>query len=239
MADRPPPRETDVRLAVFDIDGTLVTGRGTEPRFGMHLVARRTLSWRQGISFLGFALRYAPLYGRHVFKKDKAWLTGLTPAEVGDVAGQWVHEVVRNHWFSPCLDRLRSHLAEGDHVALLSGTPDFLAEPIARELGAHRWIGSRCAVRGGRFSSAPPLRHPFGATKVGLALELCTELGLEPDRMVAYGDSLHDAPLLRVAGRAVAVRPDAGLRRIAQREGWEILGDRRAPVGVVASSTVR
>jgi phosphoserine phosphatase len=41
--------------------------------------------------------------------------------------------------------------------------------------------------------------------------------------VAAYGDHRSDEPLLRSALCAVAVNPDAGLERIAKREGWRVV----------------
>ena len=43
------------------------------------------------------------------------------------------------------------------------------------------------------------------------------------DILAAFGDTVADIPLLRAATRAVAVAPDAALRREAHSRGWEIL----------------
>lgn len=226
-------------LAVFDIDGTLVTGRSTERRFFQELLSRGLVSWRQVAAFTLFAGRCWPRYGWQVFKKDKAWLAGLEVAAVNAACERWVRQELPRHWFHPCLARLRAHQAEGDRVVLLSGTPDFIAGAIARVLGVEQAIGSRCATARGLFLARPALRHPFGEVKRDLLLALCREHGLDPADVVAYGDSGHDIPLLAIAGRAVAVRPDATLHRYARRAGWEILGDRRPLIGRIASLPAR
>jgi HAD superfamily hydrolase (TIGR01490 family) len=210
-------------LAVFDIDGTLVTGASTERRLFRALFAAGLLGPRQLRAFAAFAIRHAPEYGRHVFKKDKAYLTGLAVDEVARFVVEWAPGALRSSWFGPAVERLREHRRRGDRVVLLSGTPDFLARVIASELGADDAIGSRCAETGGRYTAAAPLVHPFGAVKVRLLEQLCRDLGASPAEVTAYGDSDHDLPLLWAIGRPVAVRPAAGLARVARRAGWEVI----------------
>ncbi|MBL8223709.1 MAG: HAD-IB family phosphatase [Chromatiales bacterium] len=210
-------------LAVFDIDGTLVTGASTERRLFRAMLAAGLLGPRQLLAFAAFAVRYAPEYGRHVFKKDKAYLSGLAVDEVARFAAHWAPGALRSSWFGPAVERLREHRRRGDRVVLLSGTPDFLARVIAGELGADDAIGSRCAAAGGRYTAAPPLVHPFGGAKCCLVEQLCRELGESPADVAAYGDSDHDLPLLRAVGRPVAVRPAGGLARVARGAGWEII----------------
>jgi len=217
-----------MHLAVFDIDGTLVAGPSTEKRFFLRLLRAGRLGPRQIGAFLWFLARWLPRFRSGVARKNKAYLYKLPVPAVRKLAASWVTVGLREAWFMPCVARLREHLAEGDRVILLSGTPDFIAEAIARELGVSEVIASRCTTRAGRFGAAPPQLHPFGAVKADLVRDLAQRAGLPLDAVVAYGDSFHDLALLESVGRAVAVRPDKRLLERAGREGWEILGERRA-----------
>lgn len=214
-------------VALFDIDGTLVTGPSTEKRLFLALLRQGWLGPAQLRAFVGFAGRHARQFGRHVFKKDKAYLAGLPVAAVEQFTADWVAARCAGWWYAPCVARLRAHQAAGDTVVLLSGAPCFAARALAAQLGVARAEGTRMASTGGRFLAGPPLRHPFADGKVQAALALCAELGVAPAQLVAYGDSVQDIPLLRLAGRAVAVRPDRGLAAAARAAGWEVLGSRR------------
>ena len=135
-------------LAVFDIDGTLVTGPSTEKRFALHLARSGRLGPRQVVAFLAFLLRELPRYGWHVLKKNKAYLSGLGEQDVRDLAAAWVRAALAKAWFEPCLARLRRHREAGDTVVLLSGTPQFVASAIGAALGVDHVIGSDCASPG-------------------------------------------------------------------------------------------
>jgi HAD superfamily phosphoserine phosphatase-like hydrolase len=217
-----------MRLAVFDIDGTLLTGASTERRFYLQLLRRGWQGPRQLLAAAWFLIRWLPVYGRHVFKKNKAYLAWLPQEQVARLAHSWAATALDGTWNRLALDRLRRHQADGDRVLLLSGTPDFLAAAIADQLGVTEYLGSRCELRAGRFGRRPPLRHPFGAEKLKLVRELCARSGLGPADVVAYGDSIHDLDLLAWSGQPVAVRPDAALEAEARSSGWEVLGHRDA-----------
>ncbi len=218
-------------LAIFDIDGTLVTGASTERRFYLRLLRSGNQGPRQVLAATWFPLRWSPVFGTQVFKKNKAYLYKLPVGKVAALAADWACHCLDARGFAPSLERLRWHRERGDCVLLLSGTPQFIAEAIARRVGADAAIGSLCAERDGVFRAAPPLRHPFGAEKLRLAEAWCRAEGHELATAAAYGDSRHDLPLLRSVGRPVAVRPDAELQAVATVAGWEILG-RRSPWSV-------
>lgn len=213
-----------MRLAVFDIDGTLVTGPSTEKRFFLHLLRSGKIGPRQALAFLLFLCRWTPRFGWHVFKKNKAYLAWLRVAEIERLAAEWARASLPAAWFAPCLERLRRHQDQGDLVVLLSGTPDFVAAAIAAQLGVTHAIGSHCIVRAGRFRHDPPASHPFADRKAEIVADLARQHGLALADTVAYGDSIYDLPVFRAVGTAIAVRPDEALAAVAGSEGWETIG---------------
>lgn len=213
-----------MKLVLFDIDGTLVPEHGSEPRFANYLWRNGHLGLRQAGSYAGYTLRYLPRYGRHILQKNKAYLAGLRVDDVQAWAEAFVADSLRPALYPPAAHRLRAHVEAGDHVVLLSGTPDFIAAPLARALRAHGSYGAVCAQAGGVFLAAPPLRHPYGVTKVTAAREIAAATGLSLDDAIAYGDSINDAHLFRAVGDSVVVMPDRRLRAAARGEDWELLG---------------
>lgn len=212
-----------MRLILFDIDGTLVPGRGSEPRFAAYLWRRGRLGLRQLGGYGYCLLRYLPRYRGHILQKNKAYLAGLAAADVRGWAEDFVAADLRPTLYAPAVARLRRHVETGDHVVLLSGTPDFIAAPLARALGAQGSCGALCATADGVFLARPPVRHPYGPDKVTAARGIAAETGLSLDEAIAYGDSINDAPLFRAVGRSVVVMPDRRLRAAARGENWELM----------------
>ncbi len=214
-----------MRLALFDVDGTLLTGPSAERRFIRFLLVKRRIGPRQAVAMAAFALVYAARYGRHVFKKDKAYLTGLRVDDVAALAREFVGAELVPALYAPACERLAEHLSAGDKVVLLTGAPGFLAKPLARHLGVDEICATVCQQSGERFGWRAPLQHPFGAEKDRLALRLAQETGLPLETAFAYADSMHDITLLATVGKPVAVRPDPALRSRAGMLGWEVLGE--------------
>lgn len=213
-----------MRLALFDIDGTLLIGPSSERRFYLQLLRTGNQGPQQLLSGAWFALRWSWRFGRHVFKKDKAYLVGLEVNKIEEMANDWVATALVDDWCRPCVQRLRMHQDAGDRVVLLSGSPDFICRAIAARLGVAEWIGSCCPQKQGYFARGLPPRHPFGAEKLQIASALCACSRIAPADVVAYANSCHDLDLLEWAGTAVAVQPDPDLSAAALARGWEILG---------------
>lgn len=211
-----------MRLVLVDIDGTLVRV-STERRFAIWLIRRRVVGPSQWLAFALFTLRWWPRFGLHTLKKNKAYLRGLEHHSIALLAQQFVSEKIPRLLFAPCVDRVRSHLAAGDKIVLLSGTLDIIAAALAHLLGIDNAIGTRCAVEAGRYTAKPPLLHPFGVAKKEIAEQLSRDFVISSENTVALADSQSDLPLLEMVGTGVAVRPDFRLQRAARSRRWEVI----------------
>jgi HAD superfamily phosphoserine phosphatase-like hydrolase len=224
---------------LVDVDGTLLGGPSSELRFIGYLAVRRRIGWAQLCASAAFTLRWFSRYGRHVFKKNKAYLCGLTVDEVAADGATFVDAVVRPRLRGEILDLIAGHVARGDRVVLLTGTPEFIAEPLGRLLGAHSVCATRCARQDDVYTAEPPLLHPFGDAKVILAREICRAANSPLAEAVAYADSIHDLPLMLQVGRAVAAWPDAALRAIAEKGNWSILPQKTLAAPAAAKQETR
>jgi len=213
-----------VNAAIFDVDGTLLRGpRSSEALFARHLLRIGAIGVRQVASAGWFALVSGPRYGRHMFRKNKAYLAGLAFDEVAALAREFVERELDVLLDRGLLRRMDEHRRAGDVILLLTGTPDFLAGPLAERVDADGWRGARYAVSAGRFVSAPPVSHPLGAEKTAAAAALCAAHGVPIAGATAYADSIDDLALLVQVARPVAVRPDRRLAGEARARSWEII----------------
>jgi HAD superfamily hydrolase (TIGR01490 family) len=211
-----------MRLVIFDLDGTLIHA-SSERLFARYLYEHGCLGWRQALSYALFVLRHGARHRSAVFKKNKAYLAGLPRDRVDELARRFVDERLLGTLYRPALARLESHLACGDAVLLLTGTPDFIAKPLGERLGLSHVVATECAVDDGVLASAPPRLHPFGREKLRSAERFAAERGASLEHAVAYANAREDRFLLARVGVAVAVRPDLTLRGLARLAGWEIL----------------
>ena len=212
-------------LVFFDLDGTLLKGLSAEKRFFLFLLRGGTLRLRQLTASLIFILRWSRPLGGAVWGKNKAYLTGLKLSKIQPLAAEFTARAVRLHLRPAVKRRLENHLAQGDTVILLTGTPDFIARPIAGQLGVTHIAATVCAARDGHFISAPPNIHPVGPLKYQIAARICRDFNTTLAECVAYADSSSDIDLLASVFRPVAVHPDSKLRQVARRRGWEIIED--------------
>ncbi|MDE0455080.1 MAG: HAD-IB family phosphatase [Gammaproteobacteria bacterium] len=212
------------RLALFDIDGTLLNEPSSEKRFMLWLFLKGRIDPIRLLAYALFALRHFPRYGPGVFAKNKSLLWRRTVSSVEELAREWAAGGLEKALCGPCLERLRTHQQAGDIVVLLSGTPRVLADAIADRLGVDHVVATECALRAGRYGFAPPIVHRVGEDKLASARDLCARFETTLANSAAYGNSLSDLPLLGACGAPVAVNPDSALAAIAGERGWEVIG---------------
>ncbi len=216
-----------MKLAIFDIDGTLVEG-STERRFWRYLLKRGHQGPRQVLAYLLFWLRYLPVYRNETAKKNKAYLYKLETARVRAWAERFVSEEIVPQLYAPAVQRLQNHLRRGDTVVLLSGTLEPIALALAKALGVEHVRATVCRERDGRYLAGPPNVHPFGAAKLAIAARFAAESGADLREASAYSDSRHDLTLLEAVGDPVAVLPDRPLLATATGNRWLIIRSRNA-----------
>lgn len=208
------------RTVLVDVDGTLIKGPSSESRLIRWLAARGELGLRQWLAALFFFLRYALRFGRHTAARNKAYLAGKPVALLQQLGVQFVQQELLQHLHPPMVQRLQAHIRQGDRVLLLTGTPVFVAQPLAEHLAVKEIIAMQPASANGRYLARPALVHPLGNDKPALT----RQYGIDLAGCVAYADSVHDVALLQQVATPVAVMPDKSLAAVAKRLGWEVLG---------------
>ncbi len=117
--------------------------------------------------------------------------------------------------FPEALAALRGHLAAGDHVVLLSASPDLYVHEIGRQLGVHRSICTEVRWEGDRLGR--PSRRPQSARQ-GEARVLTTLRAANPGMpVIAYGNSCPDLDHMRLCEEGVYVNAGSSLPR-----GWPL-----------------
>ena len=132
-------------------------------------------------------------------------------------------EVMRPRMFAGAVDRIRAHQQRGERVVLVTGSLDFVMEPLAEYTKADDLIALSMKEDDNRLTGetdGPPIGDE---EKARIVRDYAERRGIDLDRCYAYADSNSDAPMLRAVGHAVAVNPGAKLTKAAETGGWEIV----------------
>ena len=220
-----------MKLALFDLDNTLLAGdsdyhwneylidKGIVERASHDAANKRFYAdYEAGTirmeDWLAFQL--APIANRPRSELD-AWHREYMDARV--------HPII--------LPKARALLAKhaDDLRVIITATNRFIVDPICRELGVENVIASDYEEVDGVLTGKPSGQPSFGAGKVTRLTEWLAMQGKRMgdfDESWFYSDSHNDIPLLERVTHAVAVDPDAKLRKKAEERGWPVISLREA-----------
>jgi len=207
-------------IALFDLDGTL-TWRDTLLPFLLGFLRRRP--------HRAFGLWRLPLaLARYWQDRDRGALKSsviqmLMRGERRSVLDAWaqifVAELKPKNRFRPlALAVVEAHRAAGDHLVLLSASPDLYVPLIGRLLGFERTLCTEVEWQGDRLDGRLKTPNRRGEEKLRCLTWLREQYAGSP--VIAYGNAASDLDHLRSADRALLVNADSAARRLAAK--WNI-----------------
>jgi len=225
--------KTMTRLAIFDLDNTLLTG-DSEVMWVEFLLARGELGQTFAAGNAEMDRRYhaGTATPAEFCAFYASTFAGRTPEAWAPIRQLFFDQVLRPRLPAAAYELVRQHRDSGDLLVLSTAASRFLSEPSAAAFGFSHLVATEMRRRDdGRFAGENQGTLNMREGKVTRLLAWLHDQGLEPDALadaVFYSDSINDLPLLRSVGRPVAVDPDARLRAHAQAAHWPILQLNRA-----------
>ena len=140
---------------------------------------------------------------------------------------RFMREVVVPRLHPRALALVQQHRAQGDLIALVTATNEFVTGPIAEAFGIADLIAIRLerdagGTITGRIDGVPSYREGK-VTRVDEWLAGQGAAWRDFGRVSVYSDSINDLPLLERATHPVATNPTPALEAIARERGWPIL----------------
>lgn len=206
MPPRPSTHQTP--LAVFDLDGTLLTGDSFLPFLVSYGVRRRRV-WPLLVLPVVLVLYVLRLWSDRRAKDRllRAFFAGQELATIAEHAEWFNRNWVAQHLRPELIARLREHQKAGHRVILLSASPDLYVTAIGRMLGIDEVVATRVATKDERCEGRIVGDNCKGQHKVeAITRHLGTDVA--PPGSSAYGDSRSDLPILRWAERGFLVQGD-------------------------------
>ena len=211
-----------MQAAIFDMDKTLLRV-DTAMSWTQFLYARGEIGKRT----LAKALYWSTLYKlalldmETVFTRLVEDLRGDSEAEMIAKCDVWYRAHVEPEIAPAARVAVEKHRAAGDVIVLATGSTQYAARPVAAGVGIPHVLSSELEVSGGTFTGKPAALC-FGHHQVTLAEKWAAANQIDLAASTFYSDSYNDLPMLERVGTAVAVNPDARLRRHAKRRGWRV-----------------
>ncbi|HVL98181.1 MAG TPA: HAD-IB family hydrolase [Egibacteraceae bacterium] len=212
-------------LAVFDLEGTILSSNVVESYVWLRLAELPQRAWPSELAGIARALpgllaadrrdrgEFLRAFYRHY--------EGATVEGLARLVEQHVADLMLRRAAPAAVRRVRHHRAVGHRTVLVTGALEPLVEPLRPlfdEVVATRLAVDPAGVYTG-YLSLPPL---VGEARAAWLRRRAGAAGDDLTASWAYGDSHSDLPLLEAVGNPVAVNPDHGLYRVARRRRWPV-----------------
>ena len=215
-----------MRLAIFDLDNTLLGG-DSDHLWGEYLCQRGILDAEQ------YRARNDAFYEDYIAGRldildyqnfSQEILATADPALLTQWHADFMRECIEPIILAKGEALLEKHRSEGDTLMIITATNRFITGPIAKRLGVDYLIATECGAENGRYTGQVVGQPSYHAGKVvRLQSWLAENKSYSLDGSYFYSDSHNDLPLLQEVSYPIAVDPDDTLRAVAQERGWTIL----------------
>lgn len=215
------PAPTLRAAAIFDLDKTLVPVNTAE-LFMRRQRARGEARRRDVVRTLWWLTQYSfgVVDARAIADRAALPLRGTRVDRFEDEMRAWVEADIVPLVTTAAREEVRRMRERGYEVAVLTGSTQFTALPLARALGIVHVLATELEVRGGELTGAVGAQFCFGRGKVSVAERWAREHGIALEESWFYSDSISDLPMFDRVGVPIAVNPDPRLRLLAKRRGW-------------------
>lgn len=221
---RPLPEASSGVLAVFDLEGTIISSNIIETYLWARLAGRPTSAWPAELGSLARSLpRYVAAEHRDRAEFLRTFMrryAGASEPEFRALVDSTLSELLLQRAAPAALRQIRKHRTAGHETVLITGALEQLVEPIRSLFDVV--VASQLQVRDGRFTGFLQLPPLVGEARAAWLRRHAANTAIELGRSYAYGDSFSDRPLLEAVGHPVAVNPDPRLFRHAKRKHWRI-----------------
>lgn len=210
--------------AFFDVDGTIV--QTTIVHYYVYFRRQRMSPLWGRIWYTVFLVKC--LFYLILDKIDRSRLNvvfyrsyaGLSSADVRNQVPSCYRDVIAPRRFEQAASCIAEHHHAGREVVLVTGSIDFIIEPLARDLAVDSLVAPTLVESNGRFTGeldGPPIGEKEKARRI---VAFARQHGIDLSRSYAYGDSIADLPMLDLVGYPNAVNPDKALEATARERGW-------------------
>lgn len=213
--------------AFFDIDNTMMQGASIY-WFARGLAARNYFTTADLARFAWSQLKFRLLAREHrgdmsnAKQAALAFVKGWSVGELRRLSEEIFDELMAERIWSGTRALAQLHLDAGQRVWLVTAAPIELGRVMADRLGLTGALGTVAEIDHGVYTGRLVGDLLHGPAKAEAITALAATEGLDLTRCTAYSDSVNDVPMLSLVGHAVAVNPDAALRREARHRNWEV-----------------
>ena len=146
----------------------------------------------------------------------------MDAAEIKSLSTEMFEAYLRPKIFSEAVSEIQEHKQQDRVIVLVTGSIDFIVQPIADYFGVDVALTPQLREENGRFTGELTTAPLIGEQKAEAVQAFAEQHDISLKDSYAYGDSRSDLPMLECVGNPVVVNPGKKLREKALASGWEM-----------------
>ena len=219
----PNPKKT---VVFFDVDGTLLKSTIVHYYIWMRSAQAPFLLkklWLVG--FLPKIVYYLVLDSVSRIRFNQVFYRnyrGMNAEQTRELSLEMFETYLRPKIFAEAVSQIQEHKEQGAAVVLVTGSLDFIVQPIADYLAVDAVLAPQLREENGQFTGELTTAPFIGEAKAKAMRDYADQHEISLEESYAYGDSQSDLPMLECVGNPVVVNPGKALREKAVESGWEM-----------------
>jgi HAD superfamily hydrolase (TIGR01490 family) len=218
-------KENNVKLAIFDLDNTLIAG-DSDHAWGEFLIAKELVNpiehaQKNDHFYQQYQQQTLDIHEYQAFVLEP--LMQLSHQTKQALHHEFMQTVMSDLRLEKSDELIKEHKDVGDKLIIITATNSFISAPIGKWLGIDIVIATEPEIVDGQFTGKLSGTPCFQEGKI---TRLNEWLSTQEDNFTAvtfYSDSINDLPLLRHVDHPIAVDPDDALRAEAMAQHWPII----------------
>ena len=213
-------------VAFFDVDGTLL--KSTIVHYYIWMRLKETPFFLKHLWLVGFLPKIVyylildrisrPRFNQVFYRNYR----GMRVAEIKGLSTEMFEVYLRPKIFPAAIAQIQEHKEQGTAVVFVTGSLDFIVQPIADCLDVDSVLAPQLHEQNGQFTGELTTVPLIGEEKAKAVQTYAEQHGISLEESYAYGDSQSDLPMLECVGNPVVVNPGKALREKALTSNWEM-----------------
>lgn len=206
------------KLAIVDVDGTLIRGQ-SQQHLIKYLLKRKLVSkWffiRLNLWFVGYKLGLVhDIQG--VLQYALSYFKGKDAASIDEVMDHFIEHTIKLQMYPKSVELIEELRSKGYYILLLSGAIEPVISRIAKMYHADNYVCTRVEILEGKYTGKLAHEIVYGANKVDMLKKFITEHRFTLTDSAAYADHVTDLPLLKAVEHPFVANPSTAMKKIAE-----------------------
>ena len=211
------------KVAIFDIDGTLIKDCSSERMFFRYLLEEKIITYwdlfRYVRVFLGKLFTFKGIYVR----RNKFYIKGKRYDLIVDKARKCFNERIAKYISKDGVNEIKRLKESGYKIILLTGTLDPLMECFKVFCNADEGIGTSLKIVDGLITGEIDGIYAYHTGKAKIVKDLAGKNSIDLFNSYAFANEIIDVNFMKLVGNPVAVNPDQSLKNFAINKNWKIM----------------